>query len=200
MFYTYAHYTPQGRLFYIGKGQGRRAYIFHKRNNYWNHVVEKHGKPDVEILARWDTEEEAFSHEILLIECFKELGHKLVNLSNGGEGPSGLQHSEEFKQKISNLHIDNKWRLGRPTSAKQKAIASALSKGNSYAVGNTNQRKWVWVGINIQTGEVIRVVGEKTLKEHGFQHANIIKCINGTRKSHKGYTWTKEKWEDKSWH
>ena len=192
MFYTYAHYTPEGRLFYIGKGQGRRAYIFHKRNNYWNHVVEKHGKPDAQILAHWDTEEEAFDHEVLLIDCFKELGHKLVNLSNGGEGPSGLKHSEEFKNKLSTIHKGNKYNVGRPTSAKQKNAASKTFKNNKYATGNTSQRKWIWVGTNIQTGEVIRLVGEKALKEAGIQHANVIKCINGTRKSHKGYTWAKE--------
>ena len=252
MFYTYAHYTPQGRLFYIGKGQGKRAHACYQRGSHWNNIVAKYGKPEVQILANWKTEAEALDHEVLLINCFRELGHNLCNKTIGGEGtsgykhtveqieknrqmhlgqipwnrgkpwseeiknkvsvsklgstpwnkgiPSGLKHSEEFKQRLSAVHKGNKYNLGRSTSAKQKAIASALSKGNSYAVGNTNQRKWVWVGINIQTGEVVRVVGEKTLKEHGFQHANIIKCINGTRKSHKGYTWTKEKWEDKSWH
>ena len=197
MFYTYAHYTPEGRLFYIGKGHGRRAYAFHKRNNYWNNVVEKYGKPDVQIIASWGTEEEAFSHEILLIDCFKELGHKLVNLSNGGEGPSGLQHSEEFKQKLRAVHKGNKYNLGRPTSKKQKIAASKTFKNNKYAIGNTAQRKWVWVGTNIQTGEVIRLVGEKTLKDASIQHANVIKCINGNRKSHKGYTWSKEPWESK---
>ena len=84
-------------------------------------------------------------------------------------------------------------KIGKPTSAKQKAIASARSKGNNYAVGNTAQRKWVWVGTNIKTGEVVRVIGEKALKEAGFQRPNIIKCINGQRKSHKGYAWQKEK-------
>lgn len=197
MFYTYAHYTPEGRLFYIGKGHGRRAYTFYKRNNYWNHVVEKYGKPEVQILATWDAEEEAFDHEVLLIDCFKELGHKLANLSSGGEGSSGLQHSEEFKQKISNLHKGNKWRLGIPTSAKQKIAASKLFAGNLYAIGNTYQRKWVWVGTNIKTGEVIRLVGEKALQDAGVQHANVIKCVNGDRKSHKCYTWAKEPWESK---
>lgn len=197
MFYTYAHYTPEGHLFYIGKGQGRRAYTFHKRNNYWNHVVDKHGKPDVQILAYWDTEEEVFDHEMLLIDCFKELGHKLVNLSNGGEGPSGLQHSEEFKQKISNFHKGNKWRLGIPTSAKQKESASKTFKCNTYAKGNTYQRKWAWIGTHINTGEVIRLVGEKAMKDAGVQHTNIIKCLKGERKSHKSYTWQRELLENK---
>ena len=74
----------------------------------FRYIVAKYGKPNVQILANWDTEEEAFSHEILLIDCFKELGHKLCNLSNGGEGPSGLKHSEESKEKmrIANMHCN----------------------------------------------------------------------------------------------
>jgi hypothetical protein len=200
VFYTYAHYTPENRLFYIGKGHGRRAYTFSKRNNYWNHIVEKFGKPRVEILADWNTEKEAFEHEMLLISCFKDMGYRLVNLSNGGEGPSGLKHSEEFKEKIRKLHTGSAYNLGRPTSAKQKAIASKLSKNNIYAAGNTNNRKWVWVGTNVITGEVVKFIGEKEMKAAGIQHSNVIKCLNGQRKSHKGYTWHRELWENKSWH
>jgi hypothetical protein len=197
MFCTYAHYTPQGRLFYIGKGSEKRAHSKAGRNNYWRKVVSKHGEPDVQILADWKTEREAFDHEVLLIECFKELGHKLCNLSNGGEGPSGLKHSEEFKQRISALHKGNKWRQGLPTSARQKAIASQVHKGTKHAVGNTSRRTWVWVGTNIKSGEVVSFSGFNELRNAGCQHSNVIKCINGTRKSHKGYTWQKKLWKDK---
>ena len=266
MFYTYAHYTPEGRLFYIGKGNGQRAYKKSGRNIHWHNVVNKYGKPDVQILANWDTEDEALDHERLLISCFRDLGHKLCNLADGGKGNSGIEmseetklkisltkkgtpawnkgipltedckqkisdslvgrpawnkgvecrpetkqklrrkligksiHSEEFKEKIRQTHKGNKYNVGRPASEKQRQTARERSIGNTHAAGNTAQRKWVWVGTNIKTGEVIRLVGEKALKEAGFQHANIIKCINGTRKSHKGYAWSKEKWEDKSWH
>lgn len=194
MFCTYAHYTPQGRLFYIGKGSEARAHSKAGRNDYWKKVVVKYGNPDVQILANWDTEEAAFSHEILLISCFKDLGHQLCNLSNGGEGPSGLKHSEEFKQRISALHKGNKWRLGLPTSARQKAIASKTHKGTKHAAGNINKRKWTWIGTNVITGKVVSFAGSNALVVAGFQHPNVIKCINGTRKSHKGYTWTKETW------
>ena len=219
MFVTYAHYTPQGRLFYIGKGSGKaRAHYFSGRNNYWNKIVAKYGRPSVQILADWGTEEEAFSHEVLLINCFRDMGYELANLTDGGDGTSGYKqteehkeklriartgkpiHSEEFKQKLSNFHKGNKWRQGIPTSAKQKAIASALSKGNSHAAGNTAQRKWVWVGTNVITGEVVKFIGEKEMKAAGIQHSNVIKCLNGQRKSHKGYTWHRELWENKSWH
>ena len=196
MFYTYAHYTPEGRLFYIGKGQGRRAYFFHKRNNYWNNVVAKYGKPIVKIIAKDLSETEAFIHERKLIKLYKEAGKILCNLSDGGDGFSGLHHSNEFKEKMRQFHKGNTWRLNIPTSAKQKAIASKLFKGNNYAAGNTRQRKWIWVGTHIKTGEVVKYIGEKEMKSAGLQHANIIKCLKGERKSHKGYTWHREAWSN----
>jgi len=197
VYYTYAHYTPNKNLFYIGKGNGRRAYIFHKRNNHWNNVVKKHGKPEVQILAHWNTEAEAFDHEKLLISCFKDMGHTLCNMSEGGEGASGPKHSEEFKQRIRELHTGSTWNLGRPTSAKQKQVASQLGKGNKYAAGNTNNRRWRWVGTSIKDGSTVVFIGSIALNDAGFQHANVIKCLNGTRKSHKGYTWSKEPLENK---
>jgi len=108
----------------------------------------------------------------------------------------GPVHSEEFKAKISAIHKGNKWRQGLPSSEKQKATASALSKGNTYAAGNTARRTWVWVGTNTITGEVVKYIGKKEMLEAGLQHSNIIKCINGKRKSHKGYTWTRELWSN----
>ena len=161
-----------------------------------NHIVAKYGKPEVKILAEWETESEAFAHEIALIAQYRNEGIELCNLSEGGEGNTGLKHSEEFKSKLSALHKGNKWRQGLPTSPKQKAIASAISKGNRHAVGNTNNRTWVWIGTNILTGEVVKYTGEKSMKEARLQHANIIKCINGERKSHKGYTWSREPWSN----
>jgi hypothetical protein len=194
MFYTYAHYTPQGRLFYIGKGQRSRSHSKHGRSDYWNKIVAKHGNPDVQILANWGTEEEAFSHERLLISCFRELGYQLCNLSDGGEGPSGLKHSEEFKEKLRQFHTGNTWRKGFKHSEERKKKISEFFKGTKFTVGNTNKRKWTWVGTNIITGKVVSFDGCNTLVAAGFQHANVIKCINGTRKSHKGYTWAKQVW------
>lgn len=101
MFCTYAHYKPQGGLFYIGKGKPRRAYAMDGRNPHWHNVVNKYGRPHVEILARWDTEEEALDHERLLISCFREMKVGIVNKSDGGQGSSGYRHTEESKRKNS---------------------------------------------------------------------------------------------------
>lgn len=107
-FYTYAHYKPNGSLFYIGKGHGNRAFRKSGRNRYWKNIVEKYGSPRIEILANWDTEKEALDHEVLLISCFKDMGYKLANITNGGEGCTGLRHTEEVKQRIRRLNTGHK--------------------------------------------------------------------------------------------
>lgn len=96
--YTYAHTrNDTGKIFYIGKGVGYRATAKGSRNPYWHNVVSKHGYK-VEILAYWDTAEEALSHESLLISCFQDMGYELANLTEGGETSSP---SKETKVKIS---------------------------------------------------------------------------------------------------
>lgn len=101
MFYTYSHQKiDDGKIFYIGKGKGNRAFSENRRNKYWKSIVANHGFL-AEILAVWKTEQEALDHEKLLILCFKDMGYKLANLTDGGEGSSGLKQSEETKAKRS---------------------------------------------------------------------------------------------------
>jgi len=99
-FYTYCHTrNDTNKVFYIGKGKDNRAFHTHQRNKYWHHIVDKYGFKS-KILAYWNSEKEAFNHEKLLISCFKDMGYKLVNMSDGGEGQSGFIHTQESKLKI----------------------------------------------------------------------------------------------------
>jgi hypothetical protein len=83
-YYVYGHYTADtNKLFYIGKGNGKRAWDASDRNKYWQHTVAKHGYT-VTILHDNLPEHEALAKEIELIA---EVG--LTNLTNilpGGEG------------------------------------------------------------------------------------------------------------------
>lgn len=95
MFYTYAHLKPDNSVFYIGKGQRRRAWDKVSRSKRWKQAVEEAGSYKVQVLAKWETEQDAFEHEIFLIACFKDMGVQLVNLSKGGYGASGYRHRED---------------------------------------------------------------------------------------------------------
>jgi len=100
-FYTYIHRTADdGRIFYVGKGSGNRAWKPFDRSDWWHKTAKKHGF-EVEICAQWKTENEAFEHEKFLILCFNDLGFRLVNLTAGGDGPSGYRHTNESKELMS---------------------------------------------------------------------------------------------------
>lgn len=211
MFYTYAHYTPEGRLFYIGKGLKGRAFTKDSRNTYWHNIVNKYGKPRVQILCNWNSEEEALSHERLLISCFRDMGFKLCNLSDGGKGNAGITMSSETKEKISlSKQGTPAWNKGIPlTEDCKKKLSEAMvgrtswNKGVSskestkqkisgLKKGNLNCLQYKIIGTNIETGDIIKFVGAKALNSAGFIHTAVYMCITGKRKSHKGYTWTKE--------
>lgn len=104
---TYAHYTPSGRLFYIGKGTEFRSSTTKNRNNNWHSIVESEGGFKTEILARWNSDVEALEHEKFLIETFRMMGVILVNITAGGQGVSGLKHSDETKKVLSDKSLSN---------------------------------------------------------------------------------------------
>ena len=101
MYYTYAHSTPDGKVFYIGKGVGDRAFSKSDRTLGWRAAVSKFRGYAAQILADWSTEDEAFEHEKFLIKCFREMGHELVNQTSGGKGPLDYCRTEEARKKTA---------------------------------------------------------------------------------------------------
>lgn len=128
MFYVYQHLNPQnGEPFYVGKGQGKRAFAKHNRNRYWNNKVQCYGGFEVKFIAKELDEELAFIVEMEAIDLYKRLGHKLANITNGGEGASGMVHSEETKRKIAEKATGRKGFFGPhhfTEEAREKIIAS----------------------------------------------------------------------------
>ena len=124
-FYTYVHLTEDtNQIFYIGKGQKARRYST-KHNNHWQAIVNKHGFYST-ILAHWETEEEALEHEKLLIASFKDIGYKLANKTDGGEGTSGIIMTEEHRHKLSLA------KKGRKLSEEHRKNISKGNKGKVY--------------------------------------------------------------------
>jgi group I intron endonuclease len=133
MFYTYLHRRESdNKPFYIGKGQKKRAWSHKNRNLHWSRTVAKHGLK-VEICAEWVDEDDSFEHEKFLISCFKDMSHDLVNLTDGGEGSSGLSHSEATKKNLSDLNSGvNHPRYGKPISEDERLKRSASRSGSNH--------------------------------------------------------------------
>lgn len=137
MFYTYAHYKPDKSVFYIGKGQRNRAFDKTSRSKKWKAVVAQEGDHKVEILARWPTEQEAFEHEIFLIDCFKQMGVSLVNVSKGGHGASGYRHTAEYLEYMKSIMS------GNSNSFFGKAHSNATKQKISQAKTANPTRAWL---------------------------------------------------------
>jgi len=107
-YYTYAYLREDGTPYYIGKGQGNRAYVKRygrgraRRPKNLNNII---------LLKQNLTEEEAFRHEVYMIAVFgrKDLGTGILhNRTDGGDGPSGnipwnkgKECAEDHKRNIS---------------------------------------------------------------------------------------------------
>lgn len=92
-FYVYIHRKKSnGEVFYVGKGRKRRAWSTEGRNTIWQRITAKHAW-EVEIVESNLQEWYAFELEKDLIALYgrRDDGYgALANLTDGGEGPSGV--------------------------------------------------------------------------------------------------------------
>jgi len=102
IFYVYLHKRPiEGTVFYVGKGKNKRAWITKSRNPHWQHVVDKHGGFEVEIVKDKLTEQEAFTLEAEIV-----LQYGIENLTNqtlGGISTTGMVHTQETRELQSRI-------------------------------------------------------------------------------------------------
>ena len=151
----------------------------------------KHGEHKVEVLAKWPNEQDALDHEKFLIWCFRDMGSSLANITEGGEGTSGMKHSDETKQKISKIHKGKKLSIeqiemiresstGRKHSDKTKAY---LTKLNQERVLNSDQLERILVA------HVGKRHSEETKKKISLSHMGKIMSVEHRAiisKTHKG--------------
>jgi hypothetical protein len=110
IFYVYMLSRPNGSPFYIGKGQKNRIFQHEKeaqtqalsyKLNIIRKIDQSHEEIDYQILDFFANEEDCFQKEIdeiLRLGRYDLKTGPLANLTDGGEGASGI--SEETKRKI----------------------------------------------------------------------------------------------------
>jgi hypothetical protein len=134
-YYTYAYLREDRTPYYIGKGKGNRIY-FKGRGE----IKSPKNKSRIIFLKQNLTEEEAFKHEVYMIAVFGriDLGTGILrNKTNGGDGISGLVHTEESKRKMSESHKgENNHFYGKSHSQETKDKIRDLKKGKY--IGNEN--------------------------------------------------------------
>jgi len=126
-YYVYVWKTPieikvknttilAGSPIYVGKGSGERAFkhLSEAQDDRYNElkstaidrIVNNGCKPEVLIYDEYDSETDAFREEARLISEYGRLIDRsgtLTNLTFGGEGMSGFNHSDEQKAKWSKM-------------------------------------------------------------------------------------------------
>lgn len=85
LYYVYAHHTPDGRVFYVGKGCNGRQHQTGNRSVFWKRIVNKYGFRSF-LLAKNLSEDEAYIQEIEWIDYYKRMGWCEANFTIGGDG------------------------------------------------------------------------------------------------------------------
>lgn len=143
-FKVYVDYTTEEfpRPFYVGKGNSFRVSNL-KRNRLHTNIMNKYGIKRL-IVLETDDETEALNKEIELIAeyntCIYDEGSWGANFTRGGEGTSGMKHSEESKRKNSETNkatAADKLARGIPNAMYGKH----LSEETKQKIGD-NQRGW----------------------------------------------------------
>jgi hypothetical protein len=129
--------------FYIGKGKKTEKYNrINYHLNYWYHNKNKklvnkikklNGIFNIEIIFESSNEQECLDLETKIISNIGK--ENLCNLTDGGEGTSGFNHSNESKQKISI------WRKGKLLSKETCRKITQNKKGNAYKLKNIPEGK-----------------------------------------------------------
>jgi hypothetical protein len=133
VFYVYEHWRPDTDVcFWVGKGHANRAYDF-RRNFHYNNVVRKLSRlgmcVEVRMVQSGMPEIAALALEIERIAFWRAAGIKLTNYTAGGEGITGLKHSDETRLKIKEKRKNQKIIHSDETRRKIARSNSQAKKG-----------------------------------------------------------------------
>lgn len=136
-YYTYAYLREDRTPYYVGRGKGDRAYRRHWRSRVKGGYFEPPSKDRILILKKNLTEEDANKHEIYMIAIFGRKDNNtgiLRNLTNGGEGTSGVKMTEDRLMKLKKPKSEeHKQKLRKPKSVEYRKKMSDIKKGTKLS-------------------------------------------------------------------
>lgn len=139
MFYVYVYFDKHP--VYVGKGQKTRCFDHFNLNTRLGYLIRKREQQGIKLdlqIYPCESEQKAFELEKFLINRIgrEDQGRgPLFNLTDGGEGQSGLKHSEETKKKISTGLIGNKNGLNGKSRTGQKHSPETKEKMSKSLTG-----------------------------------------------------------------
>ena len=148
-FYVYSYLREDGSPYYIGKGSGRR--IKETRRT----IKAPFDKARIVILKKDMNEQEAFQYEIELIKKYGRKNNEtgiLRNLTDGGEGTSGLKHSDAAKANLRERNLGKK----HSDAAKAKMREAKLTENLSDATREKIKEAQLGKIVSDDTKEKIR--------------------------------------------
>lgn len=188
-YYVYKHTFSNGTV-YFGKGSNDRI-SSNKRNRYWKSLYKKYGEPTREYLNTGLSEDLAFIIEAAYIDCHKQLGVSLCNISTGGEASaSGYRHTEEAKKRISE-GVSKYWgkKLGADRLKTKKKVKVAKKKVvDGQKAKHCNRKKvqqYTLEGLLVAEYTSIRAATAVT----GVNGGNISSVCYNKLKSAGGFHW-----------
>jgi len=154
IYYTYAYLRLDGTPYYIGRGKGNRA-------THHNHNVKVPPRERILFLKKNLTFAESVDHEKYMIFLLgrKDKGTGILrNVTDGGEGVEGLQHTEFSKSKISKSRSGMRFSLRHKERLSQSHAGVALSEKHKRRIseglkGNKHPR---WSLTEEQRREIAR--------------------------------------------
>ena len=188
-FYVYIHFRKDNlQPFYVGKGKNIRFKEKKGRNEYWKRIVNKYGYFP-QVMENNLTEEQAFVKEKFYIEV---LGREnLCNMTDGGEGTSGVIRSQESKKKMSESMKGEKHNMyGKKHTEETKKKMSESRKGKKYTeelkkkIANSLKVKGLMTKkvINIKTNEIYESAKEVSFL-FNIKYNNLIKYLTNKCKN-----------------